>query len=277
GGWGGAGGGGAGGGGGVGGPAPPARAAARLLRGWAVAALRVAARFRGGLAAVCTELCAPHPPLGELESHHWAAEAAHRLARRLLDIDGIRVVVRGTVHSGPAVWVSNHLSYLDPLVFGALTPMVAIAKAELAGWPLLGRLARRMGTLFIRRGDPHHGARVLRQALRRLAAGIPVLNFPEGTTTDGRRAMLPFRRGVFGLARRAGVPVIPVGLVLEPEGACWVGGAAFLPHYLRLTSRTAVVARLTIGRAMTPRDFPSADACAEAMRGEVTRLLGGRR
>src|SRR5262249_17742604 len=194
---------------GVSGPAPLALDASRPLRESAIAVLRVADRFRGGLAAVCTELCAPHPPLGEVESHHRAAEAAHRLARRLLEIDGIQVVVRGTVHSGPAVWVSTHLSYLDPLVFGAMRPMVAIAKAELARWPLLGRLALRTGTLFVRRGDPHHGARVLRQALRRLAAGIPVLNFPEGTTTDGSGALLPFRRGVFGLARRAGVPVVP--------------------------------------------------------------------
>jgi len=261
----------------VSGSAPLVFAGSRPLRESAAAAFRVADRFRGGLAAVCTELCMPLPGLGEVESHHRAAEAAHRLARRLLEIDGIRVVVRGSVHRGPAVWVSNHLSYLDPLVFGALQPMVAIAKAELAGWPIVGNLARRMGTLFIRRGDPHHGARVLRQALRRLAAGVPVLNFPEGTTTDGSGELLAFQRGVFGLARRAGIPVVPVGLALDPADACWIGGAAFLPHYLRMTSRPGLVARLTVGRPVDAREFSSSDACAEAMRSEVSRLLGARR
>ena len=104
---------------------------ARPLRDSALAAFRIADRFRGCLAAVCTELCAPAVPLGEVEAHHRAAEAAHRLARRFVDILGVRVMVRGTVRPGPAVWVSNHLSYLDPLVFGALQPMVSIAKAEL--------------------------------------------------------------------------------------------------------------------------------------------------
>ena len=75
----------------------------------------------------------------------------------------------------------------------------------------------------------------------------------------------------------AGVPVVPVGLVLDPGDACWIGGAAFLPHYLRMTSRAGLVARLTLGHPVDPREFPTADAFADAMRDEVTRLLGDRR
>src|SRR5262249_27794576 len=162
------------------------------------------------------------------------ARAAHRLARRMLDIHGIQVRVRGPIPSGPALLVCNHLGYLDPLVVGALLPLAAVAKSELAAWPLLGRVAAQMGAPFIPRSSPHEGAVVLRRALRRLAAGIRVLTFPEGTPTDGSGPLLPFRRGLFGIARRAGVPVVPLGLRLDPAEAAWVGGEAFLPHYWRM-------------------------------------------
>jgi 1-acyl-sn-glycerol-3-phosphate acyltransferase len=144
--------------------------------------------------------------MAEAERYHHAARTGHRLALRMVEINGLQISVRGPVPSGPVVLASNHLGYLDPIVIGALLPLAAIAKSELAGWPFLGRVAAHVGTLFIRRGSAHHGALVLRRALRRLAAGVPVLNFPEGTTTDGSRPLLSFRRGLFGIARRPGGP-----------------------------------------------------------------------
>ena len=219
------------------------------------------------------------PPSGAMESerYHLAARGSHRLARRVLEINGVRVTVRGGVPSGPVVMACNHLGYLDPIVIGALLPLTAIAKSELSGWPFLGKLAAHLGTLFIRRGSPHHGAVVLRRALRRLAAGVPVLNFPEGTTTDGAEPLLPFRRGLFGIARRAGVRVVPVALRLDPPDAAWVGGAPFLPHYWRITCRPSLHATVRFGEPVDPRAFGSAQACADDVRDQIERLLGGTR
>ena len=239
-------------------------------------AARAVRRARACFGALLTEvLTVPPPGTVESERYHLAARSAHRLARRVLEINGVRVSVRGQVPSRPVVLACNHLGYLDPLVLGTLLPLTAIAKSELSGWPFLGRVAAHVGTLFIRRGSPHHGAVVLRRALRRLAAGVPVLNFPEGTTTDGSAPLLPFRRGTFGIARRAGVRVVPVALRLDPPDAAWVGGAPFLPHYWRMTRRRSLHALVRFGEPVEARTFVSAQACADEVRTRVERLLGG--
>jgi len=262
----------------VNGVSPLALRDERPLLGPAAGTVRALGRMQACLGALCTELLTlPPPGLVESERYHRAARAAHRLARRVLDIQGVQVTVRGAVPSGPLLLACNHLGYLDPIVVGALVPLVAIAKSELAGWPLLGRVADHVGTLFIRRGSAHHGAVVLRRALRRLAAGVPVLNFPEGTTTDGSGPLLPFRRGMFGIARRAGFRIVPVGLRLEPADAAWVGGAPFLPHYWRMTTRASLRATVRFGEPLDPRAFGSALACADEVRLHVERLRGGAR
>jgi len=261
----------------VSGAPPLALQEARPLLGPVADASRALLRARACLGALCTELLTFPAGTDGVERQHHAALAAHRLARRALDINGVHVTVAGRVPSGPVVLACNHLGYLDPIVLGALLPLAAIAKAELAGWPLLGRAAARLGTLFVRRGSPHHGAVVLRHALQRLAAGIPVLNFPEGTTTDGSGPLLPFRRGLFGIARRAGVAVVPVALRLEPEDAAWVGGAPFLPHYWRMTTRPSLRAMVRFAEPVDARSFVSAQACADDVRARIERMRGGSR
>jgi 1-acyl-sn-glycerol-3-phosphate acyltransferase len=163
--------------------------------------------------------------------------------RQLTAIHGIQVAVEGAPPERPAVVVCNHLSYLDPVILGSLLPCAPIAKEELADWPGFGPAARRSGVIFVRRGDPWSGARALLKATRALRQGVSVLAFPEGTTTAGEM-VLRFRWGVFGLARRLGVPVVPVRLDFDDPRLAWVGGQLFLPHYLRTAARPASRARV---------------------------------
>ena len=65
---------------------------------------------------------------------------------------GIRIHVRGELATdGPVLYVSNHVSYLDVFVLGAKVPASFIPKAEIAGWPVFGRLAKHQNTLFFER------------------------------------------------------------------------------------------------------------------------------
>jgi 1-acyl-sn-glycerol-3-phosphate acyltransferase len=136
------------------------------------------------------------------------ARRAERAARRLLSIHGVTVETTGEAPRAPAVLVTNHLSYLDPLVVAAVAPCIAIAKGEAERWPLIGVGLRALGVVFVRRGDAHSGAVALRQARRALDGGALVLNFPEGTTGTGG-TVAPLRPGIIGLARKAGVPLVP--------------------------------------------------------------------
>src|SRR6266851_6271389 len=105
--------------------------------------------------------------------------------------------------------VANHVSWLDPLVIMAHAPCLPVAKSEVARWPVVGSIAVASGVQFVERGSALSGARLVRAAARALSAGASVLNFPEGTTSQGG-SILPFRPGAFRAARAASVPVVPI-------------------------------------------------------------------
>jgi 1-acyl-sn-glycerol-3-phosphate acyltransferase len=93
--------------------------------------------------------------------------------------------------AGNVLIVANHVSWLDIFVIDAVQPSRFVAKADLAHWPLLGRLIAGVGTLFIERGRGHDAHRISHQARAALESGDVVAIFPEGKTGDGR-VLLPF-------------------------------------------------------------------------------------
>jgi 1-acyl-sn-glycerol-3-phosphate acyltransferase len=188
-------------------------------------------------------------------SPHACAERLSWLAENLCAVHGLSIEQEGDLPRAPAVLVANHVGYFDPLVMLSLVPALPIAKRELAGWPVLGNTLEPLGVALVQRGDPYDGARALRRATRALEAGVDVLVFPEGTTTAGR-SVLPLRRGIFGIASRLGVPVVPVVLRYEHSGAAWVGDDWFLPHYARMLGRPMLRVHVSIGDPIIARQDP---------------------
>ncbi len=232
-------------------------------------ALRVGRRGGGTLFATLAAI-------GEGRRTPSPAVAAARfqsITRALAALHGVRLERRGELPDGPCVLVANHVSWLDAIVLGQLAPCAPIAKGEVAGWPVIGAGGRALGVSFVDRSSPMSGAVALRRALRVLGAGASVLNFPEGTTTDGTR-LLPFRRGVFGVARLAGAPIVPIALSYASPAIAWTGGASFAPHYVQTAARDEIVARVTFGSPILPWPRDSARILAAAARHEIAALLG---
>jgi 1-acyl-sn-glycerol-3-phosphate acyltransferase len=199
------------------------------------------------------------------------ARRAQRTARAILDVHGVEVRPSGSRPDVPAILVANHLSYLDPLIVAAVAPCVSIAKGETTQWPLIGPGLRALGVIFVKRGNTYDGANALRSAWRALQGGASVLNFPEGTTYDGRE-LGAFRRGVFGLARLAGVPLVPLRLSYDDDRVPWYGGQTFVPHYRRLARVPRVVARVAFGDPIWPKESDAAAALADRARAIVAGL-----
>jgi lyso-ornithine lipid O-acyltransferase len=131
----------------------------------------------------------------------------------------------------------------------------------------------RMGVLFVERGDAFSGARTLLRARRALQAGVTVVNFPEGTNTTGDE-LLPFKRGMFGLARRMNVPVVPTALMYERREVAWVGDTPFVGHYLRTVGRwRSTRVRVVFGQPLRPDRFATPEALALAAREGVLAAL----
>lgn len=204
-----------------------------------------------------------------------ARDAAHRLAgalgaiARAHDLD---VTVRGEVPRGAALIVANHVSYLDPIAILPTCPALPVAKGEVLAWPIVGPIGNALGVTFVRRGDPMARARALRRVYDLLAAGVPVLNFPEGTTTDGR-TVRPFHRGTFGVAQRLNVPVVPLAVCYRDPALAWCGAATFLPHYLRTAAHARVEITLAFGAPMPPRTGEAPEDMAARARNAIQKTL----
>lgn len=192
------------------------------------------------------------------------AELLQRLCRSVCRLHDVSLDVGGRLPDEPVIYVGNHLSYIDPIAICSLTPCAPIAKLEVASWPLVGPLAQQLNVIFVRRGDPASGARALLRSLRRLEAGVNVLNFPEGTTTRGD--MRPFQRGLFGVARRLGVAVVPLALSFETPALCWVDDDRLVSHYARTVLGAAHRVRLDVGPRMYARGRESPAELAERTR-----------
>jgi len=202
-----------------------------------------------------------------------AAQQVQALALQLCTSHGVLISLKGTLPTQPVVVVANHVSYVDTLVLPSLFPTTCVAKKEVASWPGIGSLARRLGTVFVERGNPMSGAAALRQSARALAAGVNVVAFPEGTTTPGDR-LLPFHRGIFGIAMINNVPVLPVTLVYDDPGVAWVGEDPFLSHYLtRVASARKTGITVHVGELMNPRMFSSARTMAKAAQQIIAKTL----
>ena len=134
-------------------------------------------------------------------------------ARIALALNNTPVELRGAEHlpAGPFILMSNHQSSFDILSLIATIPrrVYWIAKKELFDIPIFGPSMRRGGYIPLDRSDGRKALKSMENAADIIRRGSSVVMFPEGTRTrDGQ--LLPFKRGGFMLAVRAGVPVIPV-------------------------------------------------------------------
>jgi lyso-ornithine lipid O-acyltransferase len=190
----------------------------------------------------------------------------HRILCALIGVR-IREVGRRSTAS-PALILSNHVSWLDICVISALTPVVFVAKSEVAGWPVFGWLAKLQRTIFINRQARHQTGAATREIAGRLLGGDAVVLFAEGTSSDGIR-VLPFRSSLVGAVHHAlgnsthhtHINVQPMSLAYVRFGGvpmgrglrervAWYGDADLIPHLLHVLSSGAVDVTVSWGEAV---------------------------
>ena len=155
--------------------------------------------------------------------------------RWTLFIIGIRLDKIGTPMQHAGAVVANHSSWLDIFVLNAAQKVYFVSKAEVASWPVIGAIAKGVGTVFIRRVRTDAGIQK-NVFLERISAGDKLLFFPEGTSTDGRR-VLPFKSSLFAaffekdLAKLTWIQPVTVNYVAPPmkrrNWYGWWGDMAF--------------------------------------------------
>jgi 1-acyl-sn-glycerol-3-phosphate acyltransferase len=240
-----------------------------------------------------------HAPCRRVAVFYW------RVAAHLI---GLRVRVRrGAFTSArPLLILSNHTSYLDIVVLGSLVGTCFVAKSEVGTWPGFGLLARLGRTVFVERKRASTG-KGRDEIAHRLAAGEPLVLFPEGTSNDGNR-VLPFKSALLAVAepgrgrgrRRepqenadaaAALTVqpvslaytrldgIPIGRVWRPYYA-WYGDMDLAPHLWTVLGLGTVTAEVILHDPIEAGTFASRKAltrhCQSSVSSGVSELLSGR-
>jgi 1-acyl-sn-glycerol-3-phosphate acyltransferase len=173
---------------------------------------------------------------------HRARAILRHTARAMFRTLGIDTATGGaTLPTTRALVIANHVSWLDILALLATTDVRIVAKSEVGRWPIIGRLARLSGVIFIDRGRPlslPHTVTEVRDALR---AGDVVAVFAEGTTSCGAHPM-EYRPALFQAAIDTGTRVVPVTLRYLTADGTPTAGPAFIGDETLVTSMRRVLA-----------------------------------
>lgn len=132
-------------------------------------------------------------------------------SRGMMRIFGWRTRRIGTPLPGGALFVANHVSWLDIELMHSQRVVGFVAKSEISRWPLIGWMARRGGTIYHQRGSTESLSGVLHMMVERLQSGQAVGVFPEGGANAGD-TVKTFHARIFQAAVAAQVPVQPVAL-----------------------------------------------------------------
>lgn len=196
--------------------------------------------------------------------------------RMLLRILNVRLRVRGSIRRGAVLYCANHISWLDVPCLRAVVDATFVAKSEVRRWPLVGGLAARVDTFFLIRGNHDATSHVADHMTWSLAAGNPVIVFPEGTSTDGR-SVRRFHARLYQAATRVHGYVqaiavrYPLGTGLNPA-VPFVGEDNLASHLWRLLDEDKIDAELHFCPAL-PADGRERRALADTTRWQILGIL----
>ncbi len=197
---------------------------------------------------------------------------ANLWARMLLWLAGTKVEVIGleNVRVGkPQIFMANHQSDFDILIVLAHIPgqFRWIAKKELFKVPIFGKAMRNAGYIEIDRQNHERALRSLEEAAQKIREGKSVVTFPEGTRSkDG--TIQPFKHGIFHLAIKAGVPIVPISII---------GASKIMPKRKLMVKPGRITMVIDRPVEVTGYTIERRGELVERIRGIIIRNFEGRR
>jgi 1-acyl-sn-glycerol-3-phosphate acyltransferase len=197
---------------------------------------------------------------------------------------GIRIIVEGEIETeGRVVYIGNHISYLDIEMIGSILTGSFVAKKEVESWPLFGILGKMQRTLYISR-SPQDAPRETKAMLERLEENIPLIVFPEGTSSDGTN-ILPFKTSFFEIFLNKNIKIQPFTIsILEVDGKpvdspgvrdqyAWHGDMTLEPHLWAFAKGKGAVIKVVFQKPVLSNEFNDRKMLSAACHAGVVKGL----
>ncbi len=208
-------------------------------------------------------------------------------SQKLVRIFGIRVEIHGELPdpSKSALILANHISWLDVFALNSAFTASFVAKSEVSAWPIIGRLCRGTGTLFINRDNKRDTARINEAIKTALIQGDHIAVFPEGTSTDGQH-IRPFRSSLLQPAMECRALLQPACIQYLDDHGKRTNAAAYcddislgesvwkLLGHEGLVIRVHYLPPIHASQSMNRRDAAQAiEASIRTLHGSIDRIL----
>lgn len=165
-------------------------------------------------------------------------ERAFKLRRKWITLGmiifGIKLTHKGQPLDQPALYVSNHLSFTDPIATCKYVDAYVIAKAEVGNIPLLSKGVEMTGVIYVDRGSKSSRSNTRKALVDTLTSGKNVLVYPEGTVSENS-IILPYKAGAFREAVANGIPIVPIAISYGAEKDIW-NNTGLVAHFFKQLS-----------------------------------------
>ncbi len=202
----------------------------------------------------------------------------------LCRVFGLKVIVEGNICTAPGVvYMGNHISYLDIISMGSIVKGSFVAKKDIENWPFFGLMAKQQRTVFISR-DPKHAAQETQMLLDRLEEPLPLMIFPEGTSSNGKQ-ILPFKTAFFEIFLNRNFMIQPFTFsIMDVDGHTtisdalrdeytWHGDMHLVPCLWNFSKKKGAIVKIAFQQPILSSSFTDRkQLCAAVYEGVVKGL-----
>ena len=175
------------------------------------------------------------------------------LTKLYIDTLGIKIKCNIPIPSGQFIIISNHKSYIDPLIILHFVDCIPLAKIEVSKWPLIGFTLKLFGVLFVERNNLSSRKNATDLIKNHIYNGYSILIFPEGTTSNFSKT-LPFKNGPFIISTKTNCPILPVAISYKEKNDSWIGKQNFVEHFINCFSKRNTPVNITFGEPIHATD-----------------------
>jgi len=162
---------------------------------------------------------------------HGAIRLRQQVGRGIIAINGIKRSVKGIIPEGTYLFISNHRTYMDPVMTAPEAAFIPVAMSEIADWPIMGKGIRATGIVYVKRESKSSRQATREAVAKALKDGYSVIVYPEGGTSD-----LPttkeFKAGTFRIAAENNIPIIPMAVDYKDTSFYWTSSKSFVEHVI---------------------------------------------